>query len=192
MVDIVLDTDELSVLAGPSKVSVQVDIGSEGDRGSIFVVGTGDPNTLTLNNEILGVSVQPFDMYINAEKGNFYSKLYQYVPSDGGTLQWQPTITLFPNVYSVKKTVTFTSGSTTISDISVADIADIESLSALTSDNFSVQISFAGDNVVASSFSLSSITSGKLPITIKAYEFDGTDWAALSGSKTVHILITVV
>lgn len=192
MVDIVLDSDDLTVLGGPSTVSVQVDIGAEGDRGSIFVVGTGEPNSLTQNNTILGVTVQAYDMYINVEKGSLYSKMYQYVPGDGGTLTWEPVLTLLPGSYAVNKSVTFSSGSASISDIAVADIVDLESISGLTASNFNVQISFDGTNSVASAVTVSNPSVGYLPIAIKAHEFNGTSWTALSGSKTVYVLITVV
>lgn len=188
MVDIVLDSDELTVLGGPSQVSVQVDIGPEGDRGSIFVVGSSEPNSITSNNTILGVTVQSFDMYINTQN----RKLYQYIAGDGGTLSWVETLSLIPNTYKVNKSVTFANGQGVISDISVSSIVDTGSTSGLTAANFNVQHSIVSSAATASSISVSNPASGKLPITIYASEFDGTNWSQINGSKTVHLLITVV
>jgi hypothetical protein len=188
MVDIVLDSDELTVLGGPSQVSVQVDLGADGDRGSIFVVGTSEPNSITLNNIISGITVQPFDMYINTVT----RKMYQYIAGDGGTLTWVETISLIPNTYSVNKAVTFSSGTATISDIAISSIVTLGSTSGLTSANFNVQHSIADTIPIASSIAVSNPATGKLPITLYAASFDGTSWTPLSGSKTVHLLITVV
>lgn len=188
MVDIILDSDDLTVLGGPSQVSVQVDIGAEGDRGSIFVVDSEEPNSITEENVISGVSVQAFDMYIDTQT----KKMYQYIAGDGGTLTWTEVVSLVPNTYSVNKSATFIDGDATISDIALTDIVDSGSVSGLTAANFNVQYSILGSAPVASSISVSNPSGGNLPITFHASEFDGTTWSDLSGSKTIHILITVV
>ncbi len=188
MVDIVLDSEELTVLGGPSQVSVQVDLGSEGDRGSIFVVDSSEPNSITEDNVISGVTVQAFDMYINTQN----KKMYQYVVGDGGALVWVEILSIIPNTYSVNKTVTFSSGEATISDIAVTSIVDSGSVSGLTAANFNVQYSILGSSPIASSISVSNPSGGNLPINLYATEFDGTTWSDLSGSKSVHLFITVV
>jgi hypothetical protein len=188
MVDIVLDSDELTVLGGPSQVAVQVDIGAEGDRGSIFVVGSSEPNSITDENEISGVSVQAFDMYIDTQT----KKMYQYIAGDGGALTWTEVVSLVPNTYSVNRSVTFVNGDATVSNIALTDIIDSGSVSGLTSANFNVQYSILGSSPIASSISVSNPSGGNLPITFHASEFDGTTWSDVSGSKTIHILITVV
>ena len=188
MVDIVLDSEELTVLGGPSQVSVQVDLGGDGDRGSIFVVDSSEPNSITEDNVISGVTVQAFDMYINTQN----KKMYQYVVGDGGSLAWVEILSIIPNTYSVNKTVTFTSGEATISDIAVTSIVDSGSTSGLTAANFNIQYSILGSSPIASSVSVSNPTSGNLPINLYASQFDGTTWSDLSGSKVVHLFITVV
>lgn len=188
MVDIVLDSDELTVLGGPSQVAVQVDIGAEGDRGSIFVVDSEEPNSITVDNVISGVDVQAFDMYIDTQS----KKMYQYIAGDGGTLSWTEVVSLVPNTHIVNKTVTFNNGDATISDIPLTDIVDSGVVSGLTAANFNVQYSIIGSSPIASSITVSNPSGGNLPIVVHASEFDGTDWNDLSGSKTVHLLITVV
>jgi hypothetical protein len=192
MVDIVLTTDELTVLGGPSQVQVEVDLGQQGDRGSIFLAGSGEPNAKTVNNVIDGVTVNPFDMYVNAQQGPDYSNLYQYVPGDGNTLRWVPVIRMIPNSYTTRKSVTFSNGSTTISDIDIISIVGTGTTSGLTADNFAVQITVAGEKPIASAVSVSPPNNGKLPLTVKASELDGSTWSGLSGLKQVYITITVV
>jgi hypothetical protein len=194
VVDIVLDSEELTVLGGPSQVSVQVDLGADGDRGSIFLVGSGLPVTDQETNILIGtgIIVQPFDVYINTQN----KKMYQYILADGGTPTWVEFLSIIPNNYSINKTAVFTEdGETTISDISINDIVDsnfISQISSLTSANFNVQCSIVGSLPIASSVSVSNPTGGNLPITLSAIEFDGTTWSNLSGEKTVHLFITVV
>ncbi len=190
MVDIVLDSEELIVLGGPSQVAVQVDLGPDGDRGSIFVVDSSEPNSITdpNTNIISGITVQAFDMYINTQN----KKMYQYVAGDDGLLTWVEVLSLIPNTYSVNKAVTFSNGEATISDILIANIVDTGSTSGLTAANFNVQYSIVGSAPIASSISVSNPSAGALPITLYGSEFDGTTWSDLSGSKTVHLLITVV
>lgn len=193
MVDIVLDSEELTVLGGPSQVSVQVDIGGDGDRGSIFVVGSGMPITDEETNIVIGtgIIVQPFDMYINTQN----KKMYQYILGDGGTPTWVEVLSIIPNNYSVNKTVTFVDGEVTISDISVNSLVDsnfISEVESLTSANFNVQCSIVGLSPIASSVSVANPSGGNLPITISAVEFDGTTWSNVSTEKTVHLFITVV
>jgi hypothetical protein len=194
MVDIVLDSDELTVLGGPSQVQVEVDFGAQGDRGSVILSGSGDPNTITTDGILItsGLELQAYDMYINTQQGNDYTKLYQYVASDGNALTWKQVLTLLPNMYSINKNVTFNSGTGTIADIAITDITDISGSSSLTAANFNVQYSIIGSDSVASAISVSNPANGKLPISIKAHEFNGTTWTALSGSKAVHLFITVV
>ena len=186
MVDIVLDSEELVVLGGPSQVAAQVDLGGDGDRRSIFVVGSSEPNSITTNNVISGIAVQSFDMYINTKN----KKMYQYVTGDGGTLTWVEVLSIIPNTYSVNKSVTFTNGDATISDIALTSITSDST--GMTLANFNVQHSIIGSAPIASAITVSEPSAGKLPVAIHASEFDGTDWNDLSGSRTVHLLITVV
>ncbi len=188
MVDIVLDSEELIVLGGPSQVAVQVDLGPDGDRGSIFVVDSSEPNSITEDNVISGITVQAFDMYINTQN----KKMYQYVAGDGGLLTWVEVLSLIPNTYTANKAVTFSDGEATLSDILIANIVDTGSTSGLTAADFNVQYSIVGSAPIASSISVSNPSAGALPITLYGSEFDGTTWSDLSGSKTVHLLITVV
>ena len=51
-VEVLVNTDDITVLGPPPVVNVQLDIGATGVRGSKVFVGTGTPNSLTTNNQI--------------------------------------------------------------------------------------------------------------------------------------------
>ena len=44
MADVLLSTDSLTVAGGPASVSVDVDFGPQGQRGSLILYGLTDPN----------------------------------------------------------------------------------------------------------------------------------------------------
>ena len=72
MTDILLATEDITVLGGPTSISVDLDFGPQGERGSLIFVGMGDPN---LND--IGQIPNIFDLYINIDP-NHEDYLYQY------------------------------------------------------------------------------------------------------------------
>lgn len=199
MTEIILSSEDLTVFGGPSSIGVEVDFGPSGDRGSNIFVGNGKPSLIqTIDSsgsiKIDGQSIQIFDMYINLlSSDDEYLYLYQY-HNVSGTNAWEALVSLVPNIYSDNFTKTFTSGETTI----VVPLISIDPTAVgLDSTNFNIQHSIVNNvNPVSSSLSVGSVIEDSgilsLPITIKAVEYDGTSWSNLSGSKTIHILITVV
>jgi hypothetical protein len=194
MVDSYLASDNVTVLGGPSIISVDVDFGPTGDRGSSFFVGNGNPN---LPSTVIGQTPQLFDMYINvagaADEDSLY--IFQYQNVDG-SLYWVKLVKLIPNIYSENNTGSFLDGERSIS-VPIANIVAPSLVGDVTSANFNVQATILNTSVTASAISLGDIEQDIddnyiLPITIKASEFDGTDWTPLSGSKTIQLLITVV
>lgn len=199
MADIVLNTDDLTVLGGPTSISVDVDFGPTGDRGSYILVGNGQPND---PSTIIGETPEVYDLYINAlSSDEEYMFIYQYL-NVAGSLTWVRLMKLTPNTFSTNSTVEFVGGAATI-NIPIANIVPSYAniLAELTSDNFNIQATVSNQKAVASSISVSSIvTDGVtgiqlLPITINAAEFDSAGapkWVDLVGTKTVHLYITVV
>lgn len=194
MVDSYLASDNVTVLGGPSSISVDVDFGPIGDRGSAFFVGNGNPN---LPSTTIGQTPQLFDMYINiagpADEDSLY--IFQYQNVDG-TLYWVKLVKLIPNTYSENNTGSFINGERSI-NVPISNIVAPALIGNVTSSNFNVQTTILNNNVVASSVVISALEEDidgniVLPIIIKASEFDGTSWSALSGSKTVQLFITVV
>lgn len=191
MADVLLTADDITVLGGPSSVSIDLDFGPEGQRGSQIFVGAGKPN-----NIIIGQTPEIFDLYINNLVGDSeYLHMYQYVV-ESGLSTWKSFVKLIPNTYSINLNKVFTNGSTEI-NVKLADIVSGSLVSSLQSKNFSIQYSVLNlGNPVSSTLAVGAVdlVGGfrSLPIIIDAVEFNGTSWVDLSGTRTIHLLITVV
>ena len=197
MADVVLTTDELLVLSGPSSVNVEVDFGPEGERGSLFFVSVGNPNTA-----LTGQTPKAKDLCINVLKtDNEYSYVYQYNASPNNSpedpsFQWYPIIKLNPLQYNERMTGTFENGSKTF-NIAVNKIIDEETSQTLTSANFNITYSIPNENPIASSIEIGSLTPLNgvkvLPVTVNAVEYTGSAWQDLNDVvKTVHFVISIV
>jgi hypothetical protein len=191
MVDVLLNTEDVVVLGSPETVDVLVDIGPQGTRGSKTIVGSGEPNALTLNGVILGQSLILNDIYINVAPGSNYGYMHQYVSAPGGNT-WVEVLKVSPAIYSSIRDVTFASGQGAIT-IPIADIA-VVSGSALDSSRFNIQYKIAGNNPIASSFVVPELEGAgvNLVIQLKAIEYVSSSWAQLSGDKEVHMFISIV
>jgi hypothetical protein len=192
MAEVLLSTDEITVIGGPEKVSLTVDIGPEGTRGSYIFAGNGNPND---SGTIIGQSPNINDLFINLENtSEDFSYLYQYKAEPGGAV-WQHILKLTPSMYAKNIVTSFVNGVSTI-PVPIFDIitstTDISNISEL---NFSVQCQVIGVKPVAASINLSALDDSdivNLPITITASEYSEGAWQLLSGTKTVHLMITVV
>ena len=193
MADVVLTTDELLVLSGPSSVNVEVDFGPEGERGSLFFVSVGNPNTA-----LTGQTPKAKDLCVNVLKtDNEYSYVYQYNSDGANGFQWYPIIKLSPLQYNKVMTGTFVSGSK-IFNIPVNYIVDEETSQTLTSANFNITYSIPNENPIASSIEIGSFTNDPgtglqvIPVTVNAIEYASSTWQNLTGVKTVHFVISIV
>jgi hypothetical protein len=113
MVDVVVSPDSLSLVGGPSSISVDVDFGPAGTRGSQIFVGRGQPNS---PSTVIGQTPNILDLYINiapATVDEEYLNVYQYQSIDGAST-WVRLFDLLPENVTFKRTATFSSGSTTI------------------------------------------------------------------------------
>lgn len=194
MTEIFVSTDDVKVIGGTANVNVEVDFGAQGDRGSIFLVGLGDPNSLTFSD------VQLLDIYINVQTSDTdYLMTYQ-LQSENDQQVWVPTGKLMVDKFSVNRTVSFTDGKATDNiDFNVSNIVPLSLVSGLTELDFNIQCTFSNpENPVAHSIVVKPMTieSGTgdiiLPIDINAVEFSGSAWSGISGTHVVHFLITVV
>ena len=193
MADVVLTTDELLVLSGPSSINVEVDFGPEGERGSLFFVSVGNPNTA-----LTGQTPKAKDLCVNILKtDNEYSYVYQYNSDGADGFQWYPIIKLSPLQYNKILTGTFVDGSK-VFNIPVSYIVDEETSQTLTSANFNITYSIPNDSPIASSIEIGSFTNDPvsglqvLPVTVNAVEYTGSVWQDLTGVKTVHFVISIV
>lgn len=193
MADILLSNDDLTIFGGPETISLDLDIGPQGDRGSIIVGVLGDPRNTSVASTIVQ-ETQALDIAIDY---NPYSTTYKTVfqkVSTGGGLQWTPLLTLKTNYYSSVKDVTAVNGILTIPPINLSEIADEINL---TSANFSIQYSVSSPTggPVSTSLVVNDVIDSPiraLPLQIKGVEYIDNAWQPMAGPKRVHLFITVV
>ncbi len=191
MVDVLLNTEDVVVLGPPDSIDVLVDIGPQGTRGSKIIVGSGEPNAQTSSGILLGTTLILNDIYIQADPGENYGYMYQYVSQPGGNT-WIEVLKVRPAIYSATETVSFTSGSGSIT-IPISNIVTVTG-SPLTASNFNVQFQIEGANPIAASMEIPALAGAgtNLVINFDAVQYSGGSWSALSGSKTVHLFISIV
>jgi hypothetical protein len=193
MADILLSTDDLTIFGGPENISLDLDIGPQGDRGSIIIGVLGDPRDTSVASTIVQ-DTQALDIAIDySPYSTTYKTVFQKV-STGGGLQWTPLLTLKTNYYSSVKDVTAVNGILTIPPINLTDIADEINL---TSANFSIQYSISSPTggPVSTSLVVSDVIDSPiraLPLQIKGVEYIDNAWQPMAGPKRVHLFITVV
>ena len=191
MVDVLLNTEDVVVLGPAEIIDVLVDIGPQGTRGTKFIVGSGEPNAQTSSGVLLGQTLILNDMYINTSPGVDYGYMYQYVSQPGGNT-WTQVLKINPAIYSAVETIPFTSGAASIT-IPISNIVTVSG-SPLTASNFSVQFQIEGANPIASSMEIPALAGAgtNLVINFDAVQYSGGSWSALTGSKTVHLFISIV
>lgn len=191
MVDVLLNTDDVVVLGPPDTIDVLVDIGPQGTRGNRFIVGSGEPNAQTSSGVLLGNTLILNDIYIQTDPGADYGYMYQYISQPGGNA-WVEILNINPAIYSAVETVSFTSGSASIT-IPISNIVTVTG-SPLTASNFNVQFQIEGANPIAASMEIPALAGPgtNLVINLDAVQYSGGSWSALSGSKTVHLFISIV
>jgi len=93
--DTVILQDDLVVFGPPSTVDIGVDVGPQGQRGSQFFVGTGNPNNITIEEfENLYGQIPLFnDIFLRIDIGESYGTFYRY-SSVPGADQWEPILEL--------------------------------------------------------------------------------------------------
>jgi hypothetical protein len=114
-IDTIISNDELVVVGPPASVSVSVDIGPQGERGSEFYTGVGTP----AQNAASLVDAKVNDLYINRLLGGNYGVVYKLNAVAGGS-SWQAILKFRPISHSIQKLVNFTAGSGSVS-VSLAD-----------------------------------------------------------------------
>ena len=191
MVDVLLNTEDVVVLGPPDSVDVLVDVGPQGTRGSKIIVGSGEPNAQTSSGVLLGTTLILNDIYIQTDPGANYGYMYQYVSQPGGNT-WVEVLNISPAIYSAIETISFTSGSASIT-IPISNIVTVTG-SPLTASNFNVQFQIEGANPIAASMEIPALAGAgtNLVINFDAVQYSGGSWSALTGSKTVHLFISIV
>lgn len=193
MPEVLVSTDNITVVGPPNTIEVLVDIGPTGTRGNRFIVGSGDPDLSTTSGVLFGNTLILNDMYINIAPGSDYGYLYQYVAQPGGN-EWIQVLDMNPVIYSETHLTTYTAGTAQIS----IPISNIVSVSGLTAENFNIQYSIAHSNPLASSMSIPALAGSgtNLVINFNAVEYDDdsgpAEWIPLDGTVTTHLFISIV
>lgn len=198
MADVLLSSDSLTVLGGPTSINVDVDFGPAGNRGSLIYASIGDPN---LTSSGVPADVQPFDLAINiSASSSRYLTIYQYYSADG-VESWQELTRLSPNAGSFNLDIYFANGvsqQTPGVDGILVPISSITESTDLTPANFNIQYAIESIAPTMSSMVISPsfIEVGNityLAFGLTAIEFNGVTLAAVDGTtKKVHFFITVV
>jgi hypothetical protein len=189
-INTVLTSDDLTVLGPPSFIDLQVDIGPQGERGSTFYSGSGDPNTNTSVFTSSPASLN--DIYIRTDLGGNYGTVYKYISLPGGD-QWQSILKFQPITYNSIENVTFTSGSGVITTI--LDDFYVNAPTNITTDEIAVQLTANNDVPLILSISNKSITSGtnrNLIITVVGAEYSYGSWANMSGSANINLNLSLI
>lgn len=192
MAEVLLSSDDLVVLGGPAEISLDVDFGPKGDRGSLIFYGLGKPD----ENLTLPEDLRPYDTYINASPSDSeYQFLYQYISADGGTPSWVKIFKLITNTHSQNYSRNFIDGTASV-NVPVSLIVPEGLIGDVPAENFSVQANIINDNPVSLSTTVSEIIieddQSVLPIAFSAIEYESGSWQNLTGQKTIHLLITMV
>lgn len=187
--DVLLNTDDITVLGPPSQVDVSVGIGEKGTRGSQFFAGSGNPNTpgvLPAEEEIL-----IGDVFINNSTASEFSWLYVYTaaPTLGGAT-WSPVLRLQPSMYTRHIDATFDGSGIATMTIPLEDIVSDVIISDV--ERYVVQITPIFSDPVSISINSKSIVSDNLNIVIEAIKYSSSAWSALTGVVELGVTISVV
>lgn len=198
MADILLSNDDLTVFGGPETISLDLDFGPQGDRGSIIVGSLGNPQDVNVHRAIVQ-DIQPLDIAIDYSPSSpTYKTVFQRVATATGS-QWTPMLSLKSNFYSeTKGPLTPVNGKLTIAPINLASIYDLAE-GTISSSRFSVQYSISSPETagpLATNLIIKEVDTTQgfiaLPLEIEGVEYLDGEWVAMSGPKYVHLFITVV
>jgi hypothetical protein len=202
MAEVLLSTDNLTVLGGPTTVNVETDFGAQGTRGSLIYASNGIPGT---PNSGIPSDVLPYDIAINISASSTrYLTVYQYFSADGVS-GWNELTRLSPNAGSVNLDITFASGISQlvpgINGIGIP-VASITENTSVTPANFNIQYNIENSSATLILSNLEVIPEFQvidnipyLAFVIKAFVVNPITQAIepLDGVvKKVHVFITVV
>jgi hypothetical protein len=198
MAEVLISSDDLTVLGGPSTVAVDLDFGATGTRGSLIYASNGDPN---LPASAIPAGVLPYDLAINiSASSSRYLTVYQFYSADGVD-SWQELTRLSPNAGSFNLDVPFASGvsqQTPGQNGILVPVSAITDSTELTPANFNIQYAIESVTPIMSSMLINPTlvevaNVSYLAFQINAIEFNGVSLAAVDGvSKKIHFFITVV
>jgi len=214
LVDVVLSSDTVVVLGGPEAIEVETGVGAQGNRGSLWFSGVGNPNLLNLVSDFVTLP-QPLDRFIDVDPDSeTYLTVFEYLLSDGSSPSWTERFSLDTSPQSVNEVLSFTAGNAIVN-------LDITNLGIDSSFVESFVNSFAFFNVQATASNIDASLAPlgistpmafsisvddafydntgiedsqevplKLPISVDAVEFDGSNWSPVD-DKSIIMYFTV-
>lgn len=187
--DVVVNTDDLVVLAPPAVIDVGIDFGPQGQRGATFYAGSGNPNDSSVSENVFGDTITPIggDLYVNVAAGANYGWLFIYNPKVVGD-DWDSVLRLNPPIYSRNIEQTFTSGSTVIS-IPTSDIIPA-GVTVASAYNYIVSISPVNTTPTVLTITSQSFSGSNLNISIDGMKYVDGSWIDLN-SETIKIATTI-
>ena len=187
--DVVVNTDDLVVLAPPANIDVGVDFGPQGQRGATFYAGSGDPNDSSVSENVFGDIIVPVegDLYINTAAGANYGWLFIYNPKVTGD-DWDQVLRLNPPIYTRNIEQTFTSGLSTIS----VPVADILPPGVVVTGPYDYVVNLTPINADPTVLTINSqsVVSTNLNIVVEGIKYSGGSWSNLN-SETIDIATTI-
>jgi hypothetical protein len=193
MVDVLIDTEDITVLGGPESISVDLDVGPNGERGSRIFTSVGDPNLVSIGGN---QTFKVFDLCINVNPSHEdYQFLYQRI-NDSGDETWEKIFKMTTNQYSEVESRTFVAGEVEIV-INLIDVVPEDMITTVQASDFAVMHNISGSQTpIASSMLVGDIiTNGLsrgLPITIHGASLQDGTWSDLVGNLSVHLFISMV
>lgn len=185
--DVLLNTDDIVVLGPPPVIDVSLDLGSQGQRGSRYFVGSGNPNTSGVLPS--GEEVLLGDLFINSSTASQYGWLYVYTQTPSGNT-WSPAIKLQPSLYTRYVEASF--GVTGIATLTIPLSEIVSDVTISDADRYVVQITPVHNNPIALSVNSKTISSSNLQIIVEAIEYSSTTWQPLNSTIDLAVTISVV
>lgn len=187
--DVVVNSDDLVVLAPPAIIDVGVDFGPQGQRGATFYAGSGNPNDSSVSENVFGDAITPVagDIYINIAAGAHYGWLFIYNPKITGN-DWDQVLRLNPPMYTRNVEETFSSGLTTIS-IPTADIVPPGVVVSGPYD-YIVNLTPISLNPTVLTINSQTVSGSNLEIVVEGIKYSGGTWSNLN-SETIDIAMTI-
>lgn len=206
MAEINLSSEDITVLGGPSSITLETNFGAEGNRGVFVLYGLLEPNDPAATFSTIP---QIFDLYIVTDpSSDNYLQMYQYLNQDG-VIAWYPAIKLSINFYGANKVLQFINGEAVLNinifDLGLVNLRTEFPTLAGTKHYFNVQATLS--NYEATSLANPLVPENNypaaltvkvgdieqdqetdelyVPITFKAAEFDGTTWQPINNKNVI-------
>lgn len=185
----------------PSSVSVNIDYGVSGNRGSKILLALGDPNdSETVFSGLDGDTFQEYDLCTNViESDTDYLGIYQYRNIDQEN-PWQFLLKIVPNNFGANVPVTFVdgyAGNVPGYNFILIPVNVISNDPLLTPNNFNLQFSIQSETPLQLAFDVQDsyvniLGIDYLAVAVFALEYISDSWSPVMGQRVLHGYITVV